>query len=159
MSSLVTVTVMIEAPRDRVFAAATDLQRWPETMSQIKQLEVLTEGEVGTGTRFRETRVMYGREATEEMEITAFEPPSRYTVEANSHGVRYISTFHFVDHPSGGTQVTMTFDGQPQTLSAKLLGGLMKPMIKKAILRSVTQDLEELKDTIEREWAAAGATL
>jgi hypothetical protein len=35
----------------------------------------------------------------------------------------------------------------------------MKPMIKKAILRSVTQDLEELKDTIEREWAAAGATL
>ena len=52
---------------------------------------------IGAGTRFRETRVLYGREATEEIEVTAFEEPDRYVAETLFHGTRFTSEFRFTE--------------------------------------------------------------
>jgi large subunit ribosomal protein L30 len=64
----------------------------------------------GKGTRWRETRNIYGKEAIEEMEITDFQPNKRYTVEANTHGTLYITVFKFTA-VKGGTKVTIEFEG------------------------------------------------
>ena len=76
----------IAAPPDRAFRIATDLENLAATVSGIDSVEVLTEGPVGEGSRWRETRTMMGRPATEEMWVTAFEAPRRFVVEAESHG-------------------------------------------------------------------------
>jgi uncharacterized membrane protein len=137
----------IRAPVERVFDSAIDLRNAPGRIKGIKKLEVLDDGPIRVGTRFRETRVMFGREATEEMKVTALERPQMYAVGCESHGCRYHSEFHF--RPiAEGTEVAMTFRGEPQTLFAKIIGFLMAPMAK-SIMKICAQDLEDLKKSLE----------
>lgn len=144
----ISVTKFIEAPVDRVFEVFTDLPGAPGRISSITKLEVLTDGPIGLGTRFRETRLMFKREATETMEITAFDPPRSYTTVANSCGCLYECTFRFAPQGSG-TQVTAEFSWTAQTFFARLmapLGKLMSSMCMKAF----NKDLEELKAHCEQ---------
>ncbi|WEL92246.1 SRPBCC family protein, partial [Tsukamurella tyrosinosolvens] len=78
----ITSTVTVAAPRTAVFAAFADIENAPARMSGIESVDFVSDVRTGLGTRGRETRRMYGRAATEEMEITAFDAPSGYTVEA-----------------------------------------------------------------------------
>ena len=137
----------IAAPAGRVFRIATDLGRMPETMSGIDAIEVLSDGPFGEGTRWRETRTLYGKQATEEMWVTGCDPPRSYVVEAESHGAHYRTGITFV--PEGdGTRVTFTFEVRPLSFVARLfsvLRGLMLKSVKKAL----EQDLEDLKRAAE----------
>lgn len=137
----------VNAPPAQVFDVFADLTKAPDRIDQIKALEVLTDGPIGVGTRFRETRVMFKKEATEEMEITAFEPGVGYRVECESCGSHFVSDFRFA--PDGdGTKVETTMDIRPQTLMAKLmspLGVLMAGSMKKHF----QADLDQLKAVCE----------
>jgi hypothetical protein len=146
----------IEAPCEQVFARAADFARAPETITAIKKIEMLTPGPTRVGTRFRETRVMFGREATEEMEVVAFEPPRRIALGAESCGCRYHSELRFTPAAGGGTDVEMTFVGTPLTLFAKIVGGLMLPLMKKAMVKACGQDLRDLKAAVESGPRPAG---
>ena len=64
------MTRHVSAPQAMVFEYVTDLRRAPERISGITKMEVLTEGPIRAGTRFKETRMMFKRECTEEMEMT-----------------------------------------------------------------------------------------
>ncbi|MGH3356323.1 MAG: SRPBCC family protein [Nocardioidaceae bacterium] len=109
----VTARRAVDAPTDRVWALATDVPRWPETISGISRIEMLSEGEFGPGTRWRETRTMFGREATEEMWVSTVDPGRSYTVEADSHGAHYVSTFTFDAVGEQRTEIVLTFTGEP----------------------------------------------
>lgn len=136
-----------QAPPAKVFEVVTDLRRAPERIRGITRLEVLTEGPIRQGTRFRETRVMFKREATEEMEITAFDPPRGYSVGCESCGCRYRTDFRLT--PSrGGTDVRLEFEAVPLTFFAKAMSFLFKPMIK-SCLKAMEQDLEDLRAAVE----------
>ena len=84
--SSVTIEIDVNASPGRTFEVFTDLANTGNIVRGIKKMEILTEGPVGTGTRFRETRVMMGKEATEEMEITEFQRGELFVHEAKSHG-------------------------------------------------------------------------
>lgn len=145
----VSITKHIAAPCEAVFARAADFPRAAEHVRGITRVEMLTEGPVGMGTRFRETRVMFGREASEVMEVTAFEPSKRYVVEAESCGCHYRSEFRF--KPSGnGTDMEMVFGAQPLTWMAKIMGILMAPMMKKMVLGCVVKDLDDIAASFDR---------
>jgi uncharacterized membrane protein len=144
-----TVKRHVNAPVDTVFQYATDLRNAPKRIRGIKKLDVLTDGPIRVGTRFRETRIMFKREATEEMEITAMDPPNGYVVGAESHGCRYRSEFTFTPNGSG-TEVVMTFQGQPLTFMTKIMAFMMRPMMK-SCMKMIAADLDDLKAAIERE--------
>ena len=75
---------------------------------------MLTEGSVGVGTRWRETRAMMKKEAVEEMEVTAFESPSYYTVHCDSCG--YVVEWTFRVEPSaGGSTLSLVMTSTAQT--------------------------------------------
>jgi carbon monoxide dehydrogenase subunit G len=138
----------INAPIERVFAASTDVPRWAETISAITKIEMLTDGPVGVGTRFRETRKMFGKEATEEMTFTAFDPPNSYTLHAQSHGCLYESGFRFT--PEGqGARVEFFFRGEPQTFGAKVMNAIMGPLFKGSMVKMVRKDMLDLKAHVE----------
>ena len=143
-----TIRESIAAPVDEVFAIASDFPHAAEFVSGITKVEMLTDGPVGVGTRFRETRVMYGREATEEMEVTGFEPPNSVTLGCESHGCRYRSVFTF-EPTKGGTDVRLEFEATPLTAFAKVMSFLMKPAIK-GVAKAVEQDLRDIKSAAER---------
>jgi uncharacterized protein YndB with AHSA1/START domain len=152
----VTSVRLINAPQESVFQTFTDLRRAPEFIPAIKTLEVLTEGPIGKGTRWREMRVMMGKEATETMEITEFDPPRSYAVEARSHGTHYRSTFRFSPE-SGGTRAEMTFSGRPESGWAKALGALVGWAFKGMLRKALEADMDALKAAAERN-APGGAS-
>jgi hypothetical protein len=142
-----TLDQYVDAPRERVFATATDLRRAPEFMSGIQALEVLTEGPIRKGTRFRETRMMFKRPATVEMEITSFDPPRSYDVGCEDHGCVYATRFRF--EPKGsGTNVVLEWEAVPQTLVARVMGVIFAPMIK-SCMKLLRKDLQDLGHAAE----------
>ncbi len=142
-----TLSERVEAPIDRVFDVFSDIPRAHEMVDQIVRIEMLTDGPVGVGTRWRETRMVFKHEATEVMEVTAFEPRRSYTVGCRSCGCEYESTWRF--EPEGdATLVEFEMAYRPVTVLAKLmspLGRLMAPMMKKCF----EKDFQALKTVAE----------
>lgn len=144
----------VAASPAEVFAAYTDFERAPERVEGIQSIQMLTDGPVGAGTKFRETRIMFKREATEEMEITVFDPPREYTIEADSCGAHFATHFRFMADGKGGTDVTMDVRSKATSFGAKLftpLGWLFGGMMKKAMQK----DLDDLKKYLEQGAPAA----
>lgn len=139
----VVVSRVLPAPPAEAFAACTDLEGAADRIRSITKLEVLGGAPVGAGTRFRETRVMFGREATEEMEITDWAPPKGYAVEADSHGSHYRTVFSFEPEGEDATRVTLRFAAEPRTLLAKLFTFLM-PGMTKTVEKCLVEDLEDI---------------
>lgn len=142
-----TLTRTIAAAPDVVFRTAVDLRNAPQFIRGIRRLEVLTDGPVRQGTRFRETRMMFNREATEEMEVVAFDPPRGYTIGCEIHGCRYRTEFRFRP-AANGTDVTTTFEVTAQTLFARIMGLLLRPMLKSCV-RAMGEDLADIQRAAE----------
>ena len=144
-----TVSTNVSAPIDRVFEVYTELDKAVERIPDITALEILSEGPFGEGTRWRETRVMFKKEATEEMWVTGFNPPKSYNVEAESHGMRYSTAFVFA--PDGeGTKVSWAFSGTALTLGAKIMAPIFNVLMKGVMTKCMRRDLEALRDVCER---------
>jgi carbon monoxide dehydrogenase subunit G len=137
----------VQAPPDKVFRIASDFAEAAERIEGIQRVELLTPGPVRLGTRFRETRLMFGREATEEMEVTAFDPPHSYTLGCESHGCRYAAEFRFTASGTG-TEVAMEFKATPLTFLAKAMAVAMAPMIRQ-VADVCAKDLDDLKRAVE----------
>ncbi len=138
----------IAAPVQLVFELFTDLNHAAEHIEAITKLEVIGKGPIGKGTRFRSTRVMMGKEATEEMEITAFDPPRSYRMEATAAGTRFATVYKF----EGGqreTRVSMETTTEPLSFLAKIMGRLMGKLMVGQMTKAMTADHADLKRTAE----------
>ena len=155
MGMSLTVSRHIDAAPSDVFEALTDLHRWPETVSAITKVEVLTDGPMNVGTRFRETRIMFKREATEEMEVVEFVPGRRYMTTAESHGSRYRSEVRVVPDGSGST-VEMEFRGEPVSFMSKVLSPVCGVLFGGALRKCVEGDLDDIKAFIEGQGVTVG---
>lgn len=147
------LSLHIKSPPETVFEVFTDLEHASERIPAIKSLEVVTDGPVGQGTRFRETRVMFGKEATEEMEITRFEPPRSYAVTCGSCGALFETTFTFTPE-NGGTRVDQHTSSRAVSFGAKLMSPLSFLMMG-AMKKMMLKDMEALKDHCEAQGAVA----
>ncbi|MFT7464815.1 MAG: carbon monoxide dehydrogenase subunit G [Pseudohongiellaceae bacterium] len=146
--STLTVSTQVAAPLAQVFSAFTDIEKAVERIPGITALELLSDGPFGDGTRWRETRVMFKKESTEEMWVTGFDPPRSYAVEANSHGMHYSTLFSFT--PEGaGTKVTWAFSSTAQTFGAKIMAPIFNVLMKGAMAKCMLGDLEALRDACE----------
>ncbi|HWS57844.1 MAG TPA: SRPBCC family protein [Actinotalea sp.] len=135
-----------------VWAVLTDLDRAAEVLTGVDRVERLSGDGYQVGTRWRETRTMMGRSASEEMVVTAVEPGRSTTVEADAVGVHYRTAFTLAPLPEGGTRVTMVFSGSPveptafQRLTWRLFGAWGLRMSAKAM----RQDLADIAAAAER---------
>lgn len=123
----------IAAPPDLVFAAVTDVEHFSRAVKEIERVEFVSETRTGLGARFRETRVMRGRESTVELEITEFVPPERARFLSEAGGVRWDTVFEVTDAGDGRTGLAMVMEATPLTFGARLMMPLMKGMVRKAI--------------------------
>lgn len=99
MPGPIEVSQAVAAPAPVVWSLITDIEHSPEVISGIRSVERLDDGDgFGVGTRWRETRVMFGRSASEEMTITAVDPGWSYTAEAGSSRFSGVWPVHGVGH-------------------------------------------------------------
>ncbi len=71
-------TVHINCPVDQVFTLITDAKNLRRWQASLIENELLTEGPLKAGTRFREKRRMGSRETVIGGEITEFVPNERF---------------------------------------------------------------------------------
>lgn len=142
-----TYETVFEAPIEAVFDQLSDIPNLEQTVSGITKVEMLSEGGVGNGTKWRETRIMMKREATEDMWIKEFDRPNRYLVEAESHGSHYLTEYKFSEVDKG-TQVTMTFSATPQSFFAKLMSPMFF-MMKGVVVKCFAADLDDFKTALK----------
>ncbi len=144
MSNLcLSISRRISAPQQRVWDVITDLEGCPERIAAIASVEMLTGPEVAVGTRWKETRLIFERKSTETMEITAFEPPLRYVVEADSCGAHLVSELRCEPDGDDATVLSMTMETTPTNFFAKL----MKPLAKLAMgttRKMLERDLDDI---------------
>ena len=138
----------IAAPVDKVFALFTDIEHGSGHVSGIKGVEMLTFGEFRLGTKWGETREVFGRLDDAVMEITAFERNRSYTITHHKAGVRVDTAFIFEPVPAG-TQVSIEFALNPQGLPLALLSPLEWAIAGK-VRDVLSHDLLDLKSSIER---------
>jgi uncharacterized membrane protein len=154
----ITASETIHAPAERVFAIAADIPSAAERIRGIDKIEVLATATaaaadpaapaVGLGFTWRETRTMMGRQATEVMTITAWDPPGGYTVEARSCGSHYRTPITVEPLTPDTTRLTMTFHITPETLLAKVMTRLFSFM-NKYLAKCMQDDLRDIKAVCE----------
>ncbi len=138
-----TIRQHFEAPLEWVFDTLSDFENAARHVRGIDRMELLTPGAIGVGTRFRETRTMFGKQSSVEMEITAFDRLHGYTVEGTTCGSRYRAAYHLLSDIAG-THVRLEIETQPIHFLAKLvapLACLMQGSMKKCLLN----DLEDIQ--------------
>lgn len=141
-------SIIINADRKRVFEVFRDLDKAAANVGGITKVEVLAgPAQLNLGTKWRETRTMFGKEATEEMWVTAFEQDVSYVAEAESRGTHYRSEYRFTPQGSG-TRVDLTFEGVPVSFGAKLTG-VLGVLFAGGAKKALHKDLVDLKRACE----------
>lgn len=72
--------IVINAPLQRVWSVASDVQRQPEWMHEMKRVEMLTPGPIQVGSRGRATVRIFGISTTDDVVITRLEPPHAFGI-------------------------------------------------------------------------------
>ena len=141
------LSISINAAPETVFDVIADIEKSPERIEWYEHVEMLTEGPVGVGTKWRETRVMNNKKSFEDWELTAFERPSYFTAYCDSHG--YDVNYTMRVQPEGdGSKLSLDMTTNPRSLTGKLMKPwewLMSGMMKKIVLK----DLESTRAYIE----------
>ncbi len=135
----------IEAPIDRVFRTVAHIEQFQQAVPHIVKVEFLSDVESGVGCRFRETRLMKGKEAITEVETTAYAANDRVRMVADSHGTVWDTVFA-VTSVDGITTLTLSMDARPH----KLLPRLINPLIKGMVARAVERDMDLVKEFCEK---------
>ncbi len=132
-----------------VWAVVTDLEGSVETLSGVTEVQRLDSGAgFGVGTRWRETRVLFGKEASEEMEVTAVDEGHSYTVEADNHGTHYVSRL-IVEPAAGGSTVRMTFGAEQAGRFNRILARTVGKAFEGATRKALEQDLDDIAAAAE----------
>ncbi|MDR9452166.1 MAG: SRPBCC family protein [Acidimicrobiia bacterium] len=139
----------VKAPAEIVWRVITDIDGATQRISGINRIESLDQkNEFGIGTRWRETRTMFGREATEVMEVTEIEEGRSYVTEAHNKAARYVSTM-WVEPADGGSTVGMSFFGEPQGTIAKVFAGIVGRFFEGGTRKAMEQDLIDVAAAAE----------
>lgn len=144
----------VEAPAAAVWAALADIGNAAAHIRGIERIEMLERPAHGlVGMRWRETRILFGDEASVEKRITAAVDGVSYETVAESDGFVFTTTVRLAVRRTG-VAVTSVHDTRPQGLLAAVRAlpmFLFKGVIRKAIL----QDLHDIKTLAERTAAHA----
>ncbi len=147
------VAVTVKAPPSVVWALVTDIEGAADTISGIDEVEVLERPAEGIlGLRWKETRTLYGKSATETMWITEVDEGASYATEARSHGSLYRTEVRLTGIPEG-TRLEMEFSAEALTRGARIMSVLLGWMMRRAIAKALRQDLEDVRRAAEAQAA------
>jgi len=142
--------ITIQAPRSTVWQLITDIEGSDQRISGIKKVEILEKPKDGLiGLKWEETRIMFGKTATEVMWITDVVDGFSYKTQAEGPGVIYISSLSLVEE-GAQTRLIMGFKSEISSLGTKIISSIMGLFFNKATRDAVKKDLIDIKTAAER---------
>jgi uncharacterized membrane protein len=100
-------SIVIDRPIGEVFEFTHDLTKSPLWQSTLVELEVLTDGPMRVGTRWREVRRFLGKRIETVIELTEFEPNTHSAIKMVSGPIPLNGTFA-LEPVGGATRFTVT---------------------------------------------------
>lgn len=148
----IAVDIEIEKPKEIIWSAITDIENCRNMISGIIDLSILSQPTEGiVGLKWRETRLMFGKEADEIMWITESVENEYYMTRAESHGSVYITKLSLTQTENNSI-LTMSFSGVAQTMTSKILSTCMAIFIKGSLKKALRNDLEDIKRHVEQRY-------
>jgi uncharacterized protein YndB with AHSA1/START domain len=141
----------IGASKERVYEGLLDLDAARHWMKGLVRMERLDDGPLREGSEWRETRKMFGKEASEHFEVVELVEPQRIVLRCDgTKGTTGKGEFIFTYVlTSAGEQTEVTLNGEIRGMTglAKWFAKMMAGMFKKACAK----DLDALKAYLESE--------
>ena len=142
-------TEHFDLPSEKVFAGLTDLDAAKNWMNGYVSIEKIKGAKVEPGAIWRETRKMFGKNATEEFEVISVIPNKEIRLRVDgtkgtSKKGEYL--FHYLlQEQNGGTDVILTGEIKGLKGIAAIFGKLFAGTFKKACMK----DIQSLKKYLE----------
>jgi hypothetical protein len=137
------MSIEIAQPLDAVWAYASNIERQPEWMHEMKRVEMLTPPPVAPGSRGRATVRVFGISTTDEVVITRFEPPHTFAIR---HEGRFVGEGLLEFSTLGPTRTRIDWMEYLRPPLLPNLGGYIQRPILRSIFRA---DLANLKEILE----------
>ncbi len=139
----VIVAVVVQRPIDRVWEVIADVESQPRWMTDLESVRLLTPPPVGVGTRAVGAVRILGLRASDPVEITAFEPPSRFAIR---HDGRFRGYGEIILTPLGPEATSVRWSETLITPVVPRLAGIVQRPIFRAVFQA---DLENLCRLLE----------
>ena len=143
--------ITINASPDTVWDVVTDLSGRADYLRSTRKVELLTDGEYGVSTTWREDRDLFGHHGTEELHVTQCE--GHHTVqETRLRHDRVTTAWQVGPSPEGGAKlmITVTADMSERNPLEKLAWGLWGELNFQGTRRHLRHDLEDIRAEAER---------
>lgn len=138
-------SVVIDRPLEEVFAYVTDIENMPVWSSELDKAWKTSEGPVGKGTTFSSEAKLLGRRIENTIEVTEYEPNSKFFLKPTSGPVSGEVEFRF-ESVDGGTKFSVSLDADA--------GGFFKlgePIVNRMLQRQYETNGATLKDLLESQ--------
>lgn len=146
----VNAEVEINNTKEIIWRLITDIKNSKDVISGIEKIEILVEPEDElVGLKWRETRTIFGKTATEDMWITEAVENNYYMVCAESHGSRYKTDLSIFEKSDSCT-LKMEFSSEPLSIFSALLSGTIGFIFKKSTEKALKKDLLDIKKALEK---------
>jgi carbon monoxide dehydrogenase subunit G len=144
-------SIHVHVPPEVAFAYVADLTRHSEWNPGLK-VTAISKGAATVGSRFQSVGHMFGREIHDDLRVTEYQPPVRFTFFVKG---RVENTHEFTFQPKdSGTLVTRKVGG-----GVSLLRRLLAPILVALFVRSeMTKSVERLKARLEQLYPQASIT-
>jgi len=142
--------IQIDRRVEDVYAYATTVETLPRWLGAVTEVEQLTDGPLGVGTRIRAGGTMLGRRMDTFVEVTALEPDARFAFTGVLGPFKSHNDYTFAS-VAGGTMVT---DAAEIELSGPLR--LMDPLVGRMVHRQFEANLAALKHRLEAQGSIEG---
>lgn len=129
---LVDTSRQIKAPLDKVFLTLSRVQEFSKAVPHIVKVEFLTEQQHGAGTKFRETRLMRGKEVATELEVAELVENDRVRMVSDAGGTIW-DTLFTVQQQGEQVLMTMVMEARPYRMMARCMTPLIMPMVSAAV--------------------------
>ena len=133
----------ISRPPQDVFDFITTPDNAPKVVASVKSTVMLTDGPIHVGTRYRETRLMRGKEEHAELEVVAYEPNQKYAVKNLTEGIETVYRYEFQPE-ANGTRVELVCE-----VRASGARKLMIPLVVAVLKKEDGDHLQRLKNVLE----------
>ncbi|WP_409250723.1 SRPBCC family protein [Bacillus sp. SCS-153A] len=137
--------------KQEAYEALLDLEAAQQWMQGLVRMERLDEGPLTEGSQWKETRKMFGKEATEFFEVAELKQSDKIVVRCDgTKGTTGKGEFLFTYElfsAGDGTEVTLLGEIRGLNGLSKWFGKLMVGPFKKACAK----DLDSLKDYLEKK--------
>jgi hypothetical protein len=136
----------IHAPTALVFKIVADPRHFAQAISGVTRIEFLSLTKCGLGTRFRQSRVLKGKEMTLDFDVTDYAENERVRIVNEIHGTRWDSVITLTPS-NGSTELIMRMETTTRPLVPRLI---MPLMLRLFIRKAVEKDFDAVKAFCEK---------